>query len=66
MNSTKCKPIDIPIWFVEKEIKYLDEKIDFYLYEDDKEADRLIWCRECLRKLLKKWRKYANRRLEDD
>ena len=38
---------------IEKELKRLDQLVDFYLYEDPKWAERYMWMREALRKVLK-------------
>lgn len=40
---------------IEKELKRLDQLVDFYLYEDPQWAERYMWMREALRKVLKRY-----------
>ena len=41
---------------IEKEIKQLDYLVDFYIYEDPQLAEKYMWMREALRKLLKRYK----------
>lgn len=40
---------------IEKELKRLDQLVDFYIYESPEDATKYMWMREALRRVLKRY-----------